>query len=88
MKRATVTLLADLESVVEEFMADQAVRPNFTALIQSALREYLAGQGYPRKERSFLDLPVHPVGSGFSDTSVNHDEILGEAIDERKLVAR
>jgi hypothetical protein len=46
MKRATVTIPDDLERAVEAYMRDLEVPPALTAVMQTALREYLTARGY------------------------------------------
>ncbi|MCF8005497.1 MAG: hypothetical protein K9L32_15085 [Chromatiaceae bacterium] len=75
MKRATITLPDDLEQALEQFMAEQAVPVQLTAVVQSAVREYLG-------ERDDLPSPavlrIRPAlrGSGQNDVSVSHDQYL------------
>jgi hypothetical protein len=72
MKRATITIGGDLEKALQSYASRQEVPPSFTALVQAALREYLARRGAAR--------PAHPLritpakkGSGKSDVSQRHD---------------
>lgn len=46
MKRTSVTIPDDLEQALEEYQADLEVSPALSAVVQSALREYLEGRGY------------------------------------------
>ena len=83
MKRATITLPSDLAEAVDEFTAQQEVEPTLTALVQAALRQFLARRGFGPPAK--LELPVAEAGSGYTDTSVEHDAVLAEATAERKL---
>jgi hypothetical protein len=72
MKRATITIGGDLEKALQSYISRQEVAPTFTALVQAALREYLARRG--------AAAPAHPLritpaakGSGKSDISQEHD---------------
>jgi hypothetical protein len=72
MKRATITIGGDLEKALQSYTSRQEVAPTFTALVQAALREYLARRG--------AAAPAHPLritpaakGSGKSDISQDHD---------------
>ena len=72
MKRATITIGGDLEKALQSYTRRQEVAPSFTALVQAALREYLARRGAAG--------PAHPLritpakkGSGKSDVSGRHD---------------
>ena len=46
MKRATITLPDDLEHALEQFVEEQQVPVQLTAVVQAAVREYLAELGY------------------------------------------
>jgi len=54
MKRATVTIPDDLERAVEAYMRNLEVPPALTAVIQTALREYLSARGYLASEGEAL----------------------------------
>ena len=41
MKRATITLNDELERAVDAYLRDQEARPSLTAVVQTALRQYL-----------------------------------------------
>lgn len=74
MKRATVTLPDDLADAVESYTRAQNVPPALTAVVQTALREYLRERGFLR---TYRPLKLEPLGdSGRSDISVNHDLYL------------
>jgi hypothetical protein len=73
MRRATITIEGDLEKALQSYTSAQEVAPTFTALVQAALREYLARRG--------AAAPAHPLritpakkGSGKSDVSQRHDQ--------------
>jgi hypothetical protein len=78
MKRATVTIPDDLEKAVDSYVRAQEAPPPLTAVVQAALREYLA-------ERGFLQGPARPLritparqGSGRHDVSEAHDRYLAK----------
>jgi len=54
MKRATVTIPDDLAKAVDGYVQAQEAPPPLTAVVQAALREYLA-------ERGFLQGPARPL---------------------------
>jgi hypothetical protein len=57
MKRATVTIPNDLEKAVDSYVQAQEAPPPMTAaVVQAALREYLA-------ERGFCRVPLSRCGS-------------------------
>ena len=74
MKRATVTLPDDIAEAMESYTRAQNVPPALTAVVQTALREYLQERGYLR---TYRPLKLEPLGnSGRSDISINHDLYL------------
>lgn len=80
MRRVTVSLDDDLEDAVVRFQRDQDVPPTLNAMAQVAMRDFLASRGYLRSKKRFYIAPMVP-GSGFTDTSINHDHIT-ERVDE------
>ncbi len=75
MKCATVTLPDDLEEAVERYAAAHDIRPPLTAVIQTALRHYLADRGYLRPSVPLRITPARK-GSGKRDVSQAHDRYL------------
>lgn len=77
MKRATVTIPDDLDRAVKKYMRDQDAAPAFTAIVQSALRQYLTLRGYLAPSGPLRITPAKP-GSGRHDVSVEHDRYFAE----------
>lgn len=75
MKRATITLSDDLEQALDRFVDEQAVPVQLTAVVQSAVREYLGERGYLSSTSSLSIRPAQR-GSGNNDVSVSHDQYL------------
>jgi len=75
MKRATITLPDDIEQALEQFVAEQAVPVKLTAVVQSAVREYLGERGYLPSPAVLRIRPARR-GSGKNDVSVSHDQYL------------
>ena len=75
MKRATITIPEDLAAAVEGYVQAQETPPPLTAVVQTALRQFLTGRGYLR---SGATLRVSPArrGSGRRDVSQAHDHYL------------
>lgn len=46
MKRATITIPEELERAIERYRRDLEVAPALAAVVQTALRTYLAERGY------------------------------------------
>lgn len=75
MKRATITIPDDVEAALDVFVKRQEVPPLLTAVVQSALREYLARRGFTPPAKPFHITPAKK-GSGKRDVSLRHDEYL------------
>ena len=73
MKRATVTISEDLRPSLEAYLRHQEVPLALTAVVQSALREYLAHRGFTAPAKPLRITPASK-GSGKSDVSLRHDE--------------
>jgi hypothetical protein len=74
MKRVTVTIDDELDASLNAYMSRQEVTPALTAVVQAALREYLARRGYTAGGK-FRITPARK-GSGLRDTSIRHDYYL------------
>ncbi len=55
MRRASITIPDDLERAIEKYRRDLDVPPTLAAIVQTALREYLAERGYLAKIGSSSD---------------------------------
>ena len=75
MRRATVTIPDDLAKAVDNYVQRQEAQPPLTAVVQAALRQYLADRGYLPVERPLRISPAKK-GSGKRDVSRNHDRYL------------
>ncbi len=75
MRRATVTIPDDLAKAVDKYVRDQEAPPALTAVVQSALRQFLTQRGYLGRRRPLHITPAKP-GSGLSDVSQEHDRYL------------
>jgi hypothetical protein len=69
-----MTLPDDLAEAVESYRHSQEAPPSLTAVVQTALREYLRERGFLASRRPFR---ITPLGkSGRSDISQEHDAYL------------
>jgi metal-responsive CopG/Arc/MetJ family transcriptional regulator len=75
MKRATITLPDDLEQALEQFVEEQEVPVQLTAVVQAAVREYLGERGY-LETSSPLRIRPAKRGSGQKDVSISHDRYI------------
>ncbi|MGB3681842.1 MAG: hypothetical protein WA990_05095 [Rubrobacteraceae bacterium] len=72
MKRTSMTIPDDLEKALEVYLDDVEVPPASAAVLQEALREYLAQRGYlpdagtlrPERGTEGKTWPRHPLYSG------------------------
>ena len=67
-----MTLPDDLAEAVDSYLWSQEVPPALTAVVQTALREYLREQGLLQVRRP-LKIRLAKRGSGRSDVTENHD---------------
>lgn len=72
LKRATITIADDLEKALQSYNSRQEAAPTFTALMQAALREYLARRGAVAPSHPLRITPAKK-GSGKADISRRHD---------------
>ena len=75
MKRATITLPDELEQAVDRYCQAQEATPSLTAVVQVALRQYLAIRGYLPPAQPLVITPAKH-GSGQQNISVDHDRYL------------
>lgn len=75
MRRATVTISDEIETTLDAYIRQQEVAPALTAVVQAALREYLARRGFSSGPHKFSITPAKK-GSGARDVSVHHDRYL------------
>jgi hypothetical protein len=77
VKRTTITIPRDLEAQLESYLKRQEVRPALTAVVQAALRQFLANRSYIPPSKPLRITPAKR-GSGLTDVSINHDRYLAE----------
>ena len=73
MKRVTVSVSGELEQSLDNYLHDQEVAPRLTAVLQAALKDFLAERGYLRPAAAFEVTPASE-GSGLTDISQSHDQ--------------
>ena len=77
MRRGTITIPDDLELPLDTWMRQQDAMPPLNAVVQTALREYLAVRGVATSPKR-LKITSSRKGSGARDASLNHDRYLAE----------
>jgi hypothetical protein len=85
MKSLNITLPDAIANALNAYIRDQEVPLPATAIVEAALKEYLSERGYLPPKTQSLRLTPTPKGSGFQDTSLNHDKILAEQVFSQKL---
>jgi hypothetical protein len=77
MRRATITIDKDVAQALDAYVNDQEAAPALTAVVQAALRSFLAERGYLPARRTPKVTPA-PRGSGKRAISVEHDKYFAE----------
>ena len=77
MKRATITIDKEIEQALDAYVNDQDATPALTAVVQAALRSFLADRGYLPARRRLKITPARH-GSGKRDISIAHDKYFAE----------
>ena len=78
MQIPSTTLPDTVANALEAYIHDQEVPPSTTAVVQAALAKFLVDQGYLPSSKKRLRITPAPIGSGYTDTSVNHDQVFSE----------
>ena len=75
MRRATITIGDEIAAQLDSWMRQQDAAPSVTAVVQSALKEFLALRGFTTTSWKLRITPSRK-GSGSHDVSVAHDRYL------------
>ena len=75
MRRATITIGDEIEAQFDAWMLRQYAAPPLTAVVQTALKEFLALRGFSSPSTKLRITPSRK-GSGSHDVSVAHDRYL------------
>lgn len=54
----------------------KTVPPSTSAIVQAANKAFLSQHGYLPSFKKRLRITPAPHGSGYTDTSINHDQVL------------
>ncbi|NJN59848.1 MAG: hypothetical protein HC879_21365 [Leptolyngbyaceae cyanobacterium SL_5_9] len=84
MQSLNIDLPKSVADALTAYTTDRGISSP-TEVVQTALEEFLLQQGYLAQKRSSLRLTPASQGSGFRDTSVNHDQVLAEQVQMQKL---
>ena len=72
MPRATITISDEIEASLNAYIRQQKVSSSLTAIVQSALQQFLSHRGFTASARKLRITPA-TQGSRVKDVSVNHD---------------
>ena len=75
MRRATITIEDELEASLDAYIRQQEAAPPLTAVVRTALKEFLAARGFVPGQRKLRITPARK-GSGARNISVEHDRYL------------
>jgi hypothetical protein len=77
MRRATITIGDDVEASLDAYIHQQEAVPPLTAVVPTALKEFLAARGFAPGQRKLRVTPARK-GSGARNVSVEHDRYLAD----------
>jgi hypothetical protein len=75
MRRATITIGDEIEAQLDAWIRRQDAAPPLTAVVRTALQEFLARRGFAAPSAK-LHITPSRKGSGSRDVSVAHDRYL------------
>ncbi len=78
MQLPSTTLPDTLAKALDAYIHDQEIPPSTTDIVQAALAKFLADQGYLPSLKKRLRITPAPSGSGYTNTSVNHDKVFAD----------
>lgn len=76
MREINTTLPDSLLQALELYTNEQATQPTPDDVIQAALEEFLTQRGYFPQFKKTLRIQPASRGSGYTDTSIHHDQVL------------
>ncbi|MCC5604919.1 hypothetical protein [Nostoc favosum] len=65
----------DIAQAIADYIQDQPNPTDISSVLQTALQTFLIERGYLGSHKRLHITPAS-VGSGYSDTSINHDRVL------------
>ena len=76
MQKINIELPSDIFHALDTYVEDHQTSSSDT--IQTAIKSFLIAKGYLSKPKKSFYLSPAPQGSGYTDTSINHDAVLAE----------
>ncbi len=71
----TTELPDDIAQAIAEYIQDQPTQTDIPSVLRTALQTFLVERGYLGSQKRLHITPA-TQGSGYSDTSINHDQVL------------
>jgi hypothetical protein len=65
----------DIAQAIAEYIQDQPTPTDISSVLQTALQTFFTERGYLNSQKRLHITPA-TQGSGYSDTSINHDQAL------------
>ncbi|MFN7513411.1 hypothetical protein [Microcystis sp.] len=76
MQQVTIELPNTIINALAAYNQEHKVSSSDT--VQTAIESFLIAKGYLSKPKKSFHLSPAPKGSGYTDTSINHDAVLAE----------
>ncbi|WP_287685035.1 MULTISPECIES: hypothetical protein [unclassified Microcystis] len=86
MQQVTIELPTTIINALAAYNQEHKVSSSDT--VQTAIESFLIAKGYLSKPKKSFHLSPAPKGSGYTDTSINHDAVLAELITNPTLKTR
>lgn len=83
MRQITIELSTTIIDALDTYTQENEVSSSDT--VQTAIESFLMAKGYLSKPKKPFHLSPAPQGSGYTDTSINHDAVLAEFTLSHKL---
>ncbi|PZU92964.1 MAG: hypothetical protein DCE90_17310 [Pseudanabaena sp.] len=83
MEQITIDLPKSITDVLATYAQEH--QTSSSATVQKAIQQFLIQEGYLAKPKKPFRLSPATQGSGYTDTSINHDAVLAEFIYANKI---
>ena len=83
MAQITIELPKPITDILATYAQEH--QTSSSATVQKAIQQFLIQEGYLAKPKKPFRLTPAAQGSGYTDTSINHDAVLAEFIYANKI---